>query len=304
MKPLLLGPSLTTLLVLAGACGGSGGTTGLAGSGGTTGLAGSGGTTGVAGSGGTTGLAGSGGRTGLAGSGGATGSAGSGGTTGLAGSGGTTGLAGTGGATGSAGSGGVTGRAGSGGAAGATGGTGAGGAAAGMVCTSSDPRCTNAVWCGNACCRPGEWCDETTNLPHCRCGTTGAACAAPDVCGAPSSACGGACCGSTVTCPKSRRSEKRDIEAVSDVDRLRLYGELRAIELRTYRYRDAPRSSPRRLGFIIDDTLAPEAINPDGNTVDLYGYLSMAVAALQTQAKEIEELRARIKKLETRPGRR
>ena len=79
----------------------------------------------------------------------------------------------------------------------------------------------------------------------------------------------------------------------------RLHQELRQIRLATYQYKDQPVSSPRRLGFIIDDTHAPEAINPDGNTVDLYGYLSMAVAAVQAQAKQIEELKSRIQILET-----
>jgi hypothetical protein len=167
-----------------------------------------------------------------------------------------------------------------------------------MVCTSTDQGCANSVQCGNSCCQPGEWCDNTTNLPHCRCGTTGAGCAAPDICGAPTAACGFVCCGSNTPCPKSRRAWKRDIETVSDADRQRLYDQLRAIKLHTYRYKNEPPSTPRRLGFIIDDTNAPEAINPDGNTVDLYGYLSMAVAAVQTQAKEIEELRAKIKSLE------
>jgi hypothetical protein len=168
-----------------------------------------------------------------------------------------------------------------------------------MVCMSTDARCTNgAVFCGNDCCQPGEWCDNTTNLPHCRCGDTGASCTAPDKCGAPISVCGVICCGSTVGCPKSRRAVKRDIEAVSDADRLRLYDELRGIQLHTYRYKDEPASAPRRLGFIIDDTRAPEAINADGNSVNLYGYVSMAVAALQAQAKEIEELRAKVRSLE------
>jgi hypothetical protein len=211
-------------------------------------------------------------------------------------------LGGSGGAGHGGAGGAIIGTGGSAGGAGATAGsTGTGG----MVCTSTDARCTNSVYCGNACCQPGEWCDDTTNLPHCRCGTTGTSCTAPDICGAPLQSCGFICCGTTTTCPKSRRAEKRDIEAVSDVDRRRLYDELRAIQLQTYRYKTEPASAPRRLGFIIDDTRAPEAINADGNTVNLYGYISMAVAALQTQAKEIEELRAKVRSLESEgPARR
>jgi hypothetical protein len=280
-----------------GGSGGGGGATGLGGGGGSTGRGGAGGATGLGGSmagagGGSVGSGGSGvaghGAAGRGGAGGAI--AGTGGATGGAGG----AIAGTGGAAGGAG--GAV--AGTGGAAGATGGNAGTGGAVGMVCTSTDARCTNSVFCGNACCQPGEWCDNTTNLPHCRCGSTGASCSAPDICGAPNSVCGFGCCGSTVTCPKSRRAEKRDIETVSEPDRLRLYDELRGIRLRTYRYKSEPASAPRRLGFIIDDTQAPEAINADGNTVNLYGYISMAVAGLQTQAKEIEELRAKVKRLE------
>jgi hypothetical protein len=38
----------------------------------------------------------------------------------------------------------------------------------------------------------------------------------------------------------------------------------------------------------------------DGEHVDLYGYISMAVAALQVQAQEIAALRAEVKALKSR----
>ena len=47
-------------------------------------------------------------------------------------------------------------------------------------------------------------------------------------------------------------------------------------------------------GFIIDDTKTPYPINADGDSVNLYGYVSMAVAAIQTQSREIEALRAEV----------
>jgi hypothetical protein len=70
--------------------------------------------------------------------------------------------------------------------------------------------------------------------------------------------------------------------------------------LATYRYtlRDA---SPRsHLGFIIDDAAPSASIASDGKRVDLYAYTSMAVAALQTQAREIERLKAGVAALERR----
>jgi hypothetical protein len=105
-------------------------------------------------------------------------------------------------------------------------------------------------------------------------------------------------------CPISRRVFKRDIRPVDDGGLQRLYDELRKIELTTYQYKTEPPSSPRRLGFIIDDTKTPYPINPDGNSVDLYGYMSMAVAAIQVQSREIESLKAEVSNLRAHASRR
>jgi hypothetical protein len=91
---------------------------------------------------------------------------------------------------------------------------------------------------------------------------------------------------------------------VSPSELQRLYDELRAIQLTTYRYKSTGPSGPRRLGFIIDDVKTPFPVNPDGNTVDLYGYMSMAVAAVQVQAQEIASLRAEIAALKREKGQR
>jgi hypothetical protein len=86
-----------------------------------------------------------------------------------------------------------------------------------------------------------------------------------------------------------RCNDKRDIERLDDEALRRIYDELRKIQLTT--------ASPPRLGFIIDDTKTPYPINPDGMSVNLYGYVSMAVAAIQTQSREIEALRAEVAQL-------
>jgi hypothetical protein len=109
--------------------------------------------------------------------------------------------------------------------------------------------------------------------------------------------CGVLCCGGGVPCPISRREYKRDIEYLDPPDLARAYEELRRIRLATYQYKDEPEASPRRLGFIIDDAPASACVSPDGRTVDLYGYLSMAVAAVQVQAREIDKLRVEIQEL-------
>src|SRR6185369_2950485 len=179
-----------------------------------------------------------------------------------------------------------------------TGGTGTGGA--GVTCVPNSSDCPDGVLCGGVCCPPHHYCQETPGPPICRCGA-GAACTGADSCyaslGYPNQ-CGTFCC-SGDSCPVSRRAMKRDIRPVGASDLGELYEQLRRIQLSTYQYKAEPPSTPRRLGFIIDDTNAPAAINPDGNTVDLYGYLSMAVAAVQIQAREIGRLEARIRALET-----
>jgi hypothetical protein len=90
---------------------------------------------------------------------------------------------------------------------------------------------------------------------------------------------------------------KRDIQPLDDEALARIYGELRRIQLTTYQYKTDATASPRRLGFIIDDTKTPYPVNSDGMSVDLYGYLSMAVAAIQVQSREIESLRREVARL-------
>jgi uncharacterized small protein (DUF1192 family) len=90
---------------------------------------------------------------------------------------------------------------------------------------------------------------------------------------------------------------KRDIETLDDDALKRVSEELRKIKLTTYQYKTDPAASPRRLGFIIDDTKSSYPINADGDSVNLYGYVSMAVAAIQIQSQEIAALRAEVARL-------
>jgi hypothetical protein len=105
-------------------------------------------------------------------------------------------------------------------------------------------------------------------------------------------------------CPISRRAAKRDIEYLDDAKLQRLHDELLRYRLSTYHYRVDPDGQPRHLGFIIDDVGAGPSVAGDGEHVDLYGYASMAVAALQVQAREIAALRREVRALERRNSRR
>ena len=72
--------------------------------------------------------------------------------------------------------------------------------------------------------------------------------------------------------------------------------------LATWRYKHDP--SATHLGFIIDDVEPSPSIAPTGQTVDLYGYTSMAVAAVQLQAQQIEDLQREVRALEAQLGKR
>jgi Chaperone of endosialidase len=109
-------------------------------------------------------------------------------------------------------------------------------------------------------------------------------------------------------CPISRARFKRDIEYLSEAELRHLYTELRRFRLATYRYRAEGPADRARLGFIIEDVEPSAAVDAERDSVDLYGYASMAVAALQVQARQIESLQAEVSalrhELDTRAPRR
>lgn len=99
-------------------------------------------------------------------------------------------------------------------------------------------------------------------------------------------------------CPISRRSKKTDIRYLDANDAVQLQTELLATKLATYKYRDAGPQAPQQLGFIIDDQPDSPAVDARRDMVDLYGYLSMSVAALQVQQRQLTEQARRIEQLE------
>lgn len=98
----------------------------------------------------------------------------------------------------------------------------------------------------------------------------------------------------------SRRAAKTDVAYLDATQVQRLHDELLTYRLATYRYRRPEVGPGTRLGFMIDDVAPSASVAPDGNHVDLYAYTSMAVAAVQTQAREIERLQQAVARLEAR----
>lgn len=96
-------------------------------------------------------------------------------------------------------------------------------------------------------------------------------------------------------CPISLAKYKKDIHYLEPAEREALREAVASVRLATWRYRDAAEAENPRLGFIIDDQPnGSPAVRPDGGTVDLYGYTSMAIAALQVQQEQITALQAQV----------
>lgn len=88
----------------------------------------------------------------------------------------------------------------------------------------------------------------------------------------------------------SSRRAKRDIEYLSPEQIEHVARELQSTRLASYEYTDPALAGRRHLGFIIEDRPTSYAIDPERSQVDLYGYTSMLVAALQSQERRIEAL--------------
>ena len=98
------------------------------------------------------------------------------------------------------------------------------------------------------------------------------------------------------SCPASSASVKRDITYVDQDRAERLHEELMSVKLATYRYKAGDESS--HLGFIIED-MPPgsPAVLASRDRVDLYGFVSMTVASVQQQQKEIDLLKREVARL-------
>ena len=191
-------------------------------------------------------------------------------------------------------------------------------AAAGQACSASGAYCTYAdltCQCTNCTTGPVDSCAGDPTW-HCAAPNPDAACPAGlpllgSACTTANQSCtyscgsGGArvCKGGAWysadggSCPVSSRRAKKDIVYLGQADRLRLADELARFKLATYEYRDPALAGKRHLGFIIEDVPGSPAVDRDGNMVDLYGYASMLVAAVQAQGDEIAKLKAELTRL-------
>jgi hypothetical protein len=100
-------------------------------------------------------------------------------------------------------------------------------------------------------------------------------------------------------CPISRARYKQDIAYLNGQQLRSYHDQVVHMPLASWRYRSAPEAGPQ-LGFIIED-IEP-SVAASGDRVNLYGYLSMAVAAIQVQQEQIRALSDELHALRTQLG--
>jgi hypothetical protein len=167
------------------------------------------------------------------------------------------------------------------------------------MCTGPDAS-ANLHWyltCGDSVCRGPSLDGGVQDAGACpaiatSCSKLGQTCGGPNSCNQvetcqafdPKSQPGG--------CPVSSRQFKDDIEYLDPAQLEGLRDEVLRMRLATYNYKGQYADpNPKHLGFIVEDSPESLAVDRGHDRVDMYGYLSMVVAAMQVQEKEIAALR-------------
>jgi len=103
---------------------------------------------------------------------------------------------------------------------------------------------------------------------------------------------------STDDCPVSKAKYKRNIVYIDSAKSQSLADDVYNMKIAEWQYTKEAAEHKEHLGFIIDDNPNSPAVHANGEQVDLYGYTSMAVVAIQQQQAQIERLEKRIAELE------
>jgi hypothetical protein len=173
------------------------------------------------------------------------------------------------------------------------------------ACTDASASGSTWYWtCGDPVCQAPEGDAGLTDDAGAPCPPVASSCATQgETCGtrSVSSHCGAieicADQNPAVNCPVSSRRFKDDIEYVDDGRLAKLHDEAMRIRLATYNYKpEVADPKPRHLGFVIEDLAPSPAVDPGLAHVDMYGYVSMVLAAMQVQEKEIAELRQELER--------
>ena len=167
------------------------------------------------------------------------------------------------------------------------------GAGGDVACTERACAFTWYRTCGAPVCgAPGS--DGPTGAPLCTTETAGDGCPTADVTCDPGTGCSVnlICAAADPTmgpggCPMSRARYKDGIRYLDSGELAQVAAELLATPLARWHYKN-DRSQQDQMGFIIDDVEPSPSV--EGDHVNLYGYTSMAVAALKVQSGQLKAL--------------
>lgn len=100
-------------------------------------------------------------------------------------------------------------------------------------------------------------------------------------------------------CPISSAKFKSDVHYLGDPELKTLHDEAMRVRLATYRYKGpwATERNATHLGFVIEDQPDSLSVERGQDRVDMYGYLSMVVGAMQVQEKEIAALKRELREV-------
>ena len=90
---------------------------------------------------------------------------------------------------------------------------------------------------------------------------------------------------------------KKDVAYLDDEARTRIAQDVLSMRLANWEYIEPKLGSGRHLGIVIEDNPTIAAVNPSKESVNVYSYASMAIAAVQVQARELAELRDQVAQL-------
>jgi hypothetical protein len=173
--------------------------------------------------------------------------------------------------------------------------------------TCGDPVCRAPVGDAGSDAGSDAGVDVDGGLPKCTTQHIGEPCSTPGAECDPGGSCGGLlrCTDQDPTkpgCPVSSRAFKQNVAYLGEEEIARVAREVEAIRLARYAYKGDP--DHRHLGFVLEDQAPRDAVVPAQSMIDLYGYTSMVVAALQdqrrvldVQAREIASLRHSVSSL-------
>ena len=91
-------------------------------------------------------------------------------------------------------------------------------------------------------------------------------------------------------CPRSKADQKWGIAYANAAELEDAYRTLLDHKLARWHYNEESPTDKEHFGFLIDDVSGAPSVAGDGEHVDLYGYTSLAVAAIQVQDQRIRQL--------------